>query len=146
MTFSILTFTKLVGGMGLPEMRTYYYVSLMDQIKYWLPSSEDKLWANVEREVTLGHDIYALSLASNLLKKIAIPNLLSVKATLLAWKHILSKTKVGGGGTLLHLPKITVKSALRQVNGLYKDIICIRRTCPQVTKQYRQVKLKDVPD
>lgn len=67
--FSILTSNKIVGGMGLAEVKNYYNASLLDQMKHWFSSSEDKLWTNIEKEATLGHDLHALSMASYLLKK-----------------------------------------------------------------------------
>lgn len=50
-----------------------------------------KLSTSIQKEITVGHDLYALSMAKYLIPKIM--SNLSIKSTLIAWKHILSKTK-----------------------------------------------------
>lgn len=47
--FSILTANKDLGGMGLPDIRNYHYASLLDQMKFWFTSPNDKLWLNIEK-------------------------------------------------------------------------------------------------
>lgn len=92
--FSILTTTKDLGGMGLPDIRNYHYASLLDQIKLWFTSPNDKLWLNIEKETPIGHDLFTLSMAKHVIpKKVIVPNLLFIKSTLIAWKHILKYIK-----------------------------------------------------
>lgn len=80
--FTILTSNNNGGGMGLPDIRYYYYVAILDQIKYWFSSTTDKLWTNIEKEVTNGNDMYALSTAYILLAKVIVPQIITIKATL----------------------------------------------------------------
>lgn len=62
-------------------------------MKYWFTSNTDKLWLNIEKEVTKGYDLVAMSVAHNLFPKVSIPSFLTIKGTLAAWKHALNKTQ-----------------------------------------------------
>lgn len=101
--FSILTSSKNKGGMNLPDMHKYYYATLLDQMKYWFFPNDDKLWLSIEREITKGNDLFALSVAYMIFPKVIVPKLLSIKATLLAWKFLVSNFHALG-----HLQKIPI--------------------------------------
>ena len=102
--FSILTSITAHGGMNLPDIRNYYYAAILDQMKYWFSPQKDKLWLNIEQDSTKASDLYTLALANIVLPKVVNPNLLSIKATLFAWKHILSKSRHLGNKSKLYLP------------------------------------------
>ena len=90
--------------MGLPDIRNYYFASILDQMKHWFNPTNDKLWVNIERLATHNFDLPSLAIASAIIPKITIPNLISIKTTLFAWKHILSKTRHVEKKAKLHLP------------------------------------------
>lgn len=75
-------------------------------MKYWFYPKKDKLWLNIEQESTKNSDLYALVIATAILPKVITPNLLTIKTTLFAWKHILSKTR--------HIKKKNLKYASLQ--------------------------------
>lgn len=77
--------------MNLPDVRLYSYTSLLDQMKFWFIPDNDKLWLNIEREVSKGNDLFSLSNAYYLLPKVTIPTFLMIKSTLAAWKYALFK-------------------------------------------------------
>lgn len=70
--------------MNLPDIKNYYYATLLDQMRYWFNNTEDKLWLNIEKQVTKRHNLYALAIAYAILPKINIPKLLSIRTTLIA--------------------------------------------------------------
>lgn len=125
-TFSVLTTTKSAGGMGLPAIKDYYYASLLDQMKFWLSPSEDKLLLNIEKEVTVGHD----PKASYVLLKISTSKLLCIRCTIIAWKGI-SKTKHKKDRTKVPIPTrvidyckmcYLVESWIQQGHHIYKGL------------------------
>lgn len=65
--YDILTTNKELDRMGLPNIKNYYYASLLDQIKFWYATPNDKLWVRIEKEFTKGHDLYALSVAKHII-------------------------------------------------------------------------------
>lgn len=81
MAFSIFTTNKSNGGMNLPDIKNYYYASILDQMKYWLISPKDKLWLNIEKESTKSYNSHALAIANFIVPKVITHNLLSIKAT-----------------------------------------------------------------
>lgn len=129
-TFSVLTTTKSAGSMEIPAIKDYYYVSLLDQMKFWFSPSEDKLLLNIEKEVTVGHDLSALSIASYVLLKISTSKLLCIRCTIIAWKRI-SKTKHKKDRTKVLIPTrvidyckmcYLVGSWIQQGHHIYKGL------------------------
>lgn len=41
--YSCLTKHKTISGAGLPDLKDYYWVALLDQLKHWFPSEERAL-------------------------------------------------------------------------------------------------------
>lgn len=97
-----MTSVRSKGGMNLPDVRLYYYASLLDQIKHWFVYSNDKLWLNIEHEIVKGNNLFTLDIAYYLIPKVNIPNYLTLKSTLTAWKFIL--TKLQPISDLVHVP------------------------------------------
>lgn len=80
------------GGIGLPDLLGYYNASLLDQIKYWIKSAEEKLWVNMEQTFMKHQDLLAILIAS-----LMSPHMNStgphptIGATLKAWHTLLSR-------------------------------------------------------
>lgn len=87
--FTILTSNSNKRGMGLPGIRCYYQAAILDQMKYWFSTTTDKLWSNIEKKVTNGNDMYALSTEYILLPKFIMPQFITIRATLIVWKHFI---------------------------------------------------------
>lgn len=58
-------------------------------MKYWFSTTTDKLWSNIEKEVTNDNDMYALSTEYILLPKFIMPQFITIRATLIVWKHFI---------------------------------------------------------
>ena len=73
-------------------------------MRYWFRYSNDKLWLNIEREVSKGKDLFSLSMACYALPKINTPNFLTIRATLAAWKFALTKLQPTCNPVLMPIP------------------------------------------
>lgn len=80
---------KKIGGGDLPNAQGYYQASLLDQAKYWFSCQEDNLWPHIEHEITPGHDLTALLMASTIHHKPFTPPYPTIQATLTAWSLLI---------------------------------------------------------
>lgn len=81
---------KLVGGTGLPDLKDYYWVTFLDQLKKWFPSTAHPLWVETEYSLTPNGDLY-LFLMSDTWRESNLSLLsLPMQASLLAWRHLTS--------------------------------------------------------
>lgn len=79
------------GGIGLQDLLGYYNLSLLDQIKYWIKPTEDKLWVNMEQTFLKHQDFLCLVIASLMSPQVntnvAHPK---ITATTKAWRMLFS--------------------------------------------------------
>lgn len=102
--------------MNLPDVRLYYYASLLDQMKYWFVHSNDKLWLNTEREISRGNNTFSLATAYYLTPKVIIPNYLTRKATVTAWKLVLSKLQPVSDPAYIPIPLKVIEYCKAHLN------------------------------
>lgn len=93
------------GGIGLPNLLDYYKASLLDQPKFWISPSEDRLWVSIEQTLINQQDFMALLAASllspTIINKMPHP---TIAATVDSWRTLISSQQIKENLPKLDMP------------------------------------------
>lgn len=79
---------RSVGGMGLINIKDYYWASMLTQLKHWISPSPDILWSSLEQDLSPTRDLRNLLLL-DIWKPYSLRLLpLSIQASLIAWRDL----------------------------------------------------------
>lgn len=104
-----------MGGVGHVLIKDYYVALILAQLRTWFPQSLQERWQELEESQTSGNNLYDLLMTSKLIPIITTTLSPSMKASLQAWKVLITMQDVDPPTVSLPLP-------ISSLDGIIPDL------------------------